>query len=316
MNFSSMEYFTILARERSFTKAAEQLHITQQSLSSHIAGLEKELGCQLLVRHIPLELTYAGDVFLRYADNFQDTQTAMLREFGDISQNQKGILRIGAAPTRGRVLLPRAIAAFQKIFPEIRVELTEGANDSLCRLLQQGKLDLAVADFPETLPKIQLQQLYREEIVLMIHRSLFEETYREKASECERQFRVGDFRALKECPFVLGSMEDIDGRIGYSVLKSSGIEQPKIRAVSHNVGMLLELCVQGAGACFCPEILVKSFLTEQQYREMMVFRLSDEASYWIKFGYRSESYQWSVINAFMSCAREGIDQSFQRTHSL
>ena len=156
----------------------------------------------------------------------------------------------------------------------------------------------------------------REEIVLMIHRSLFEETYREKASECERQFRVGDFRALKECPFVLGSMEDIDGRIGYSVLKSSGIEQPKIRAVSHNVGMLLELCVQGAGACFCPEILVKSFLTEQQYREMMVFRLSDEASYWIKFGYRSESYQWSVINAFMSCAREGIDHSFQRTHSL
>ena len=243
MNFSSMEYFTILARERSFTKAAEQLHITQQSLSSHIAGLEKELGCQLLVRHIPLELTYAGEVFLRYAGSFQDTQTAMLREFGDISQNQKGILRIGAAPTRGRVMLPRAIESFQKIFPEIRVELTEGANDSLCRLLQQGTLDLAVADFPETLPKIQLQQFYREEIVLMIRRSLFEEMFREKASECERQFRAGDFRALKECPLVLGSMEDIDGRIGYSVLKNAGIEQPKIRAVSHNVGMLMELCV-------------------------------------------------------------------------
>ena len=117
MNFSSMEYFTILARERSFTKAAEQLHITQQSLSSHIAGLEKELGCQLLVRHIPLELTYAGEVFLRYAGSFQDTQTAMLREFGDISQNQKGILRVGAAPTRGRVLLPQAIASLVQTIP-------------------------------------------------------------------------------------------------------------------------------------------------------------------------------------------------------
>ena len=131
---------------------------------------------------------------------------------------------------------------------------------------------------------------------MMIRRSLFEEMFREKASECERQFRAGDFRALKECPLVLGSMEDIDGRIGYSVLKNAGIEQPKIRAVSHNVGMLMELCVQGTGACFCPEILIKSFQTEQQYREMMVFRLSDEASYWIKFGYRSESYQWSVIS--------------------
>ena len=44
MNFASMEYFEVLARERSFTRAAEHLHITQQSLSSHIAKLEKELG--------------------------------------------------------------------------------------------------------------------------------------------------------------------------------------------------------------------------------------------------------------------------------
>ena len=69
MNLSSMEYFAVLARERSFTKAAEKLYITQQSLSSHIASLEKELGCQLLIRHIPLELTYAGEVFLRYAES-------------------------------------------------------------------------------------------------------------------------------------------------------------------------------------------------------------------------------------------------------
>ena len=70
MNFSSMKYFTVLARERNFTRAAEQLHITQQSLSSHIAGLEKEFGCKLIIRHVPLELTYAGEVFLRYAKDF------------------------------------------------------------------------------------------------------------------------------------------------------------------------------------------------------------------------------------------------------
>ena len=50
MNFHSLDYFLVLAREKNFTRAAEALHITQQSLSSHIAGLEKELGCTLLVR--------------------------------------------------------------------------------------------------------------------------------------------------------------------------------------------------------------------------------------------------------------------------
>lgn len=70
MNFSSMEYFAVLAQELSFTRAAERLHFTQQSLSSHIAGMEKELGCQLVVRHVPLELTYAGQTLLRYATDF------------------------------------------------------------------------------------------------------------------------------------------------------------------------------------------------------------------------------------------------------
>ena len=48
MNFDSLEYFSVLARERSFTRASERLHITQQSLSGHIAAVEQELGAQLL----------------------------------------------------------------------------------------------------------------------------------------------------------------------------------------------------------------------------------------------------------------------------
>ena len=48
MNLQTMEYFSVLARERSFTRAAEALHITQQSLSGHIAAVEQELGAQLL----------------------------------------------------------------------------------------------------------------------------------------------------------------------------------------------------------------------------------------------------------------------------
>ena len=48
MNLQTMEYFAVLARERSFTRAAEALHITQQSLSGHIAAVEQELGAQLL----------------------------------------------------------------------------------------------------------------------------------------------------------------------------------------------------------------------------------------------------------------------------
>lgn len=53
MNFSSFDYFLALARERSYTRAADALHITQQSLSAAIAALERELGCPLVVRRTP-----------------------------------------------------------------------------------------------------------------------------------------------------------------------------------------------------------------------------------------------------------------------
>ena len=154
MNFSSMEYFTVLAQERNFTRAAERLHITQQSLSSHIAGMEKELGSLLLVRRVPLELTYAGEVLLRYAAGFLKFHNDMQREFCDISQKQKGILRVGAASTRGQMILPETIARFQKSYPNITVILTEVSNDELHQKLLKSDIDLAIAEFPENLPGI------------------------------------------------------------------------------------------------------------------------------------------------------------------
>lgn len=147
MNFQSMEYFAAVAKNRSFTRAADALHITQQTLSAHIAGIERELGCPLLIRHIPLELTYAGEVFLRYATEFNTKYDCMLHEFGDILNNQTGKLRIGIAFTRGHAIMPELIAAFQKEYPGVDVELIESSNDVLQKYLLDGTIDLAIANF-------------------------------------------------------------------------------------------------------------------------------------------------------------------------
>ena len=87
MNFLSMDYFLMTAEKRSFTKAADALHITQQTLSTHIANLEQELDCKLFVRHVPLELTYAGEIFRQYAADFQKKYRAMQHEFADLNKN-------------------------------------------------------------------------------------------------------------------------------------------------------------------------------------------------------------------------------------
>ena len=108
MNFLSMDYFLMTAEKRSFTKAADALHITQQTLSTHIANLEQELDCKLFVRHVPLELTYAGEIFCQYAADFQKKYRAMQHEFADLTKNEQGILRIGISFTRCHAIMPHA----------------------------------------------------------------------------------------------------------------------------------------------------------------------------------------------------------------
>ncbi len=282
MNFDSLEYFSVLARERSFTRAAELLHITQQSLSSHVAGLEKELNCQLVVRRIPLELTFAGETFLRYAEE----------------------LRVGVAFTRGRAVMPRLIAAFQREYPNVEVTLVEGSNDALQKLLTDGDIDLAIADFSKAPQEVELCDFYDEHVVLCLSDALTGRCGIDLAAH-EAALRAGDLGCLRDCPFVLGHAGDIGGRIGRELLRRSGV-RPIVKAASENIETLLALCEQGIGACFSPENLIHTALSEEQIARLHLLHFDSGASYPIRFGFIRRSYQWSVIEAFIRIAQESI----------
>ncbi len=307
MNFLSMEYFTTVAHEKSFTKAAEKLHITQQTLSSHISNIEKELGCRLFVRHIPLELTYAGHVFLQYATDFRQKHHAMMQEFHDIAKNQKGVLRIGIAYTRGRTIMPMLTEKFLRIHPYYEVRLVEDSNEMLQKYLLNGDVDLAIANFPESLPGIELHPFYFEEIMLLIAHPLLQQLYQENTENIVQKIEEGDLSVLKNCPFVLGSPDDITGSIGRHFLRQANIT-PIVKAQSDNVETILSMCVRGIGACFCPENLMKMTLSKSQINRLRSFRLSDDAKYQIRFGVLQQNYQWNAISEFMKIAVEAFPE--------
>ena len=302
MNFHSLDYFLVLAREKNFTRAAEALHITQQSLSSHIAGLEKELGCTLLVRRTPLELTYAGRKFLHYAESIGQTRQTMEREFCDISENQKGELRVGIGYTRGRAIMPRLIPAFQRQYPNVEIMLRECSHDAIQKALLSGGIDLAIAASPKVPPSIELADYYTEHTVLCLVDSLLVQCQIDLDVR-RNEIAAGDLHSLRDCPFVLGSAADIGGRIGRELLRASGIS-PISKATSENVETLLALCVQGVGACFCPENLLQTALSPEQLAQLHILPLCPSASYPICFGYLRRSYPWSVLSEFIRIARE------------
>lgn len=302
MTFASLEYFIMVAREHSFTRAAERLHITQQTLSSHIAALEKELGCQLLLRRIPLELTYAGQVFLKHAQDIQTRREAMLQELGDIAHKEKGCLRIGIAHTRGHTIMPELICRYQQCYPLVQIQLVEASNDELHKKLLDGQIDLAIANFREDLQGIELRDFYQEEVVLLVADRLLDRVYGENKEQVLEQVRQsGALHALKDCPFILNNQTDIAGRIGRQLMAQADF-YPDVRAESNNIETLVDLCLRGGGACFCPENLVSTTLTGEEMRRLHVLRFGEQTRYMIRFGYRRQAHQWSMLQNFIDLA--------------
>ncbi len=305
MNFSSLEYFTVLARERQFTKAAQLLHITQQSLSAHISTLEEELGCPLVVRRVPLELTYGGMTFLRYAERILNELTCMRREFCDITENQRGILRIGIAFTRGHVLMPALISKFQEYYPYIEIQLVEDTNQALLLHLQNSEIDLAIASIESAGADIQLYDFYQDTVALLVPKPLLDEVCHVNMDALAAQIRNGDISALSQCPFVLGKADDIVGKLEQAIFATAKFA-PTIKARSENIETLVSLCRRGEAACFCPMRFVKSLLSPEAMENLQIFSLGERSTYNIRFGVLRSNYQWNILSEFIRIAKGSL----------
>lgn len=316
MNLTDLFYFTVLAREKSFTKAARQLHITQQSLSAHVAAVEKELGCPLVIRHIPLELTYGGQVFLRYARQMEQIYGNLLREFGDITANQQGVLRIGVAFTRGRVVLPSIIAAFQKQYPKVEVQLVERPNKELQEDVLRGRTDLAIGYFTEETEELEYKPFYEEEVALALPEKLSQRAGL-SLKELSTRTAAGRLEDLAEVPFILGSQDDIAGSLGRKLLHQADFK-PYVTVRSYNVETMLTLCSQGVGACFCPRNLAASVFRLQGPQDFVLLPLGKEAQIAIRFAWKKTAYPWQVLKAFQQIALDSLFQipDGKNKHSL
>ena len=305
MNFLSMKYFIALAEEKSFTRAAEKLHITQQTLSAHMANLEREVGIKLLIRHIPLELTDGGQVFYRYARIFQRNELSLLRELSDVSGSECGVLRIGVAPSRGQVLLPPMIQAFHKKYPHVTLVLSEMANGAIWNALKRDEIDLAMAHSLGVIPGIVQTLCETEEIVLLISKNIWQRQMEKAGISYDESFvlmRLDSLPSfLSDCPFLINSEDDIAGALARKLFRQSDFE-PHILVQSEHMGTMLRLCSLGLGAYFCPKNLAEVMLTAEEKEKVCMISL-EEGMYDISFGYQKSSHRWSMISNFITCSR-------------
>jgi DNA-binding transcriptional LysR family regulator len=144
MTLDQLLAFQAVARDQSFQKAAEALHLTQPAVSKQIQALERELGGRLLDRGRKTRLTHAGEVLLKYAERVAQTVEAAREELSDVTKHGEGRLSIGASHSLALSLLPRLLETYRSDYPRVTVSVTAGHPAEILPRVAAGDFDLGL----------------------------------------------------------------------------------------------------------------------------------------------------------------------------
>ncbi|MGD9893995.1 MAG: LysR family transcriptional regulator [Dehalococcoidia bacterium] len=243
MELRQLEYFVRVAELRNFTRAAEQLHVAQPSLSQQIRALEREVGTALFERTSrSVRLTAAGASLLPYARRALAAVDDARQEIAEQVAAPSGVVRLGTTPTVAIHLLPSGLGSFIQEYPAIEVRLFEGGAVALEGDLVSGAIDLAVVTLPAHRASLQVRTIVEEELLLGV--------------APEHRFATRDAVGLDEAagePFVLY-------REGYGLRESvlSACHQagfrPRVVLDGGETETVLRLCAAGLGVTLVPRL--------------------------------------------------------------
>ena len=145
MEIRTLRYFLAAAREENMTRAAEQLHVTQPTLSKQLKGLEDELGKKLFIRHsFSIALTEEGILLRNRAEDLISMADKIEKEFLSLDDITGGDIYFGLAESYQIRYLAREIREFKKLYPDLRYHITSGDTEQVTEKLDKGLLDFAV----------------------------------------------------------------------------------------------------------------------------------------------------------------------------
>ena len=149
MDLRGLHYFSVVAEELNFTRAAQRLNMSQPPLSNQIKALEEELGTPLFLRGgRGLQLTEAGKLLYRRAAQLLDLAERTREEVGSLAMGLSGALCFGSVAGLAPFLAARWLAGFREEYPLVRFEIVNGSSDDIIEQIQRGYIELGLIAAP------------------------------------------------------------------------------------------------------------------------------------------------------------------------
>lgn len=165
MDVKYLKYILAIAKRKNMTKAAEDLFVSQSSLSQYLAKLEQEIGTPLFFRAKgELTLTQAGQLYVKAAQQVIHIQQELYQNIASL--DKRSHIRVGVTSNFGLRMLSELIPRFKQYYPEVTIEISEVNLPSLKKMLEEETLDLGIAAILESDTFDNAPQILRKEKVL------------------------------------------------------------------------------------------------------------------------------------------------------
>lgn len=253
MNLLQLKVFVGVMEQRSFSKAAAQMHLSQPTVSAHIHGLEQELGTRLFGRGgKEIQVLEAAGLLYPRARKMLQTEQEILELFGK-ERPRCERLRIGASSIPGQYVLPAVLKKFSARYPGVQLDITQTDSRGVIEGVKAERFELGLAGTgPVHGGELECEPFYEDELVIIAPN---EEPYRRVSS-------LGlPLELLKKTPLILREEGSGTRTETEQYLKNVGIEMEKLRtaAVMDNPENIKRAVEAGVGISFISRLAAEDY---------------------------------------------------------
>lgn len=308
------KYVYEVYKERSFTKAAQNLYISQPSLSARIKKIEEIIGEPLFDRSTtPLQLTEVGKVYIEAAEEITQIEQRVENYINDLAGLKTGNLAVGASTLFAAYVVPSLITQFNQKFPDVHIQLIEGNTAELEEMLGSNALDFVIDNYHYD-SILYNKELYCEENILLAvpkHFAVNEElgmyqlSYKniKNKNYLSRKYPAVPLGRFADIPFIMLTQGNDTRTRGDRLCRNVGFKPNIVLEFNQQSTAYMASSTQ-LGATFISDILVSQL---PAFENLVYYKLDgEEAKRKVFFYYKTHKYKTRVMEEFVRMMHEQI----------
>jgi DNA-binding transcriptional LysR family regulator len=261
MTLAQLRTFCTVARLNSFSRAAEELHLTQPAVSAQVFALEEFLKVKLFDRvGKRISLSEAGRAVLKGGEEILGRVGEMRRELDELSGLRAGTLAIGASQVIGVYLLPRLLAAFRTAYPGIELSVEIEPARRIAELLASNEVDVALVGegTPFNDERIAMKPVLHDDLILIV-----------PVSHIFAQMKSVKLASLTEMPFIFPRRDSASSESVLEQLAGRGIRPLSVLELG-NIGAVKRAVEAGMGVSIVSRMAVQHELADGRLKTVPI----------------------------------------------